>query len=557
MRPLDPRLVRQSGAVRPYLVATTAVGLATTVLVALQAWLLADAITSAFLGGGDLGTVGADIGWLAVTLVGRAALTGAQEWLSRATSARVQADLRMRLLDKVFELGPSWLAQRRSADIAVLATRGIRSLDSYFSQYLPQAVLAALVPLVVLGCLLPADPVAFVTVALTVPLIPVFMALVGLTTRDRTERQWSALQRLGHHFLDVVSGLPTLKIYGRGQVQRAVVARKTDEYRRTTMGTLRLAFLSSLVLELVATLSVALVAVAVGLRLLRGDLDLRTALFVLVLAPEAYLPLRRMGAAHHASAEGLEAAQRMFEVIDADVARYRSQPGPLTGSRVSALQVVGLDVRRDTCPELVVRDFDADVPRGRFVVITGPSGAGKSTVLETILGFVHPERGLVRVVEPDGTASLLGAVELPVWRRQFAYVPQRPYVIAGTVAQNVRLGAPALTDETVRRSLAVAGGLLDELPEGAQTPVGEGGHGLSTGQVRRLALARALVQDRPILLLDEPTAGLDPETEARVLKALLDRPHGQTVLVVSHRPAVIAAADLVVTMTPRRQDAAA
>jgi ATP-binding cassette, subfamily C, bacterial CydCD len=552
VRPLDPRLLRYAGAVRPYLVATVALGVLTAGLVVAQAALLANAITAAFLHGADLSRLGPTLAGLAAIVVARAAISGGQEALARSTSVRVQAQLRNRLVRKVFELGPAWLAGQRTADLTLLATRGVRVLDGYFADYLPQLVLAGLIPVVVLACLLPADLVAFVIVLVTVPLVPVFLALVGLTTRERTQRQWASLQRLGHHFLDVVSGLTTLKIYGRARHQAEVVARVTDDYRRATMATLRLAFLSSLVLELLATLSVALVAVGVGLRLLAGHLDLRTALFVLILAPEAYLPLRRLGAAYHSSAEGLAAAESVFAVLDAPAPAappQRRYSGD-AAKPVAALSIRELTVRREGRPGAVLEALDLDVAAGELVAVTGPSGVGKSTLLDAILGFAPLASGQIMTRTGDDRVRTFGEEPVADWRAQFAWVSQRPHVVAGTVADNVRLGAPHASDDEVARALTRAGDLLAELRFSAATRVGEGGAGLSVGQVRRLALARALVCGRPVLLLDEPTAGLDQATEARVVRTLVGRLPGQTVLVMTHRPALLAAADRVVTLQP-------
>jgi ATP-binding cassette, subfamily C, bacterial CydCD len=552
VRPLDPRLLRYAAAVRPYLVATVALGVLTAALVVAQAALLAYAITAAFLHGADLSRLAPTLAGLGAVVLARAAVAGGQEALARSTSVRVQAQLRNRLVRKVFELGPAWLAGQRTADLTLLATRGVRVLDGYFADYLPQLVLAGLIPAVVLACLLPADLVAFIIVLVTVPLVPVFMALVGLTTQERTQRQWASLQRLGHHFLDVVSGLTTLKIYGRARHQAEVVARVTDDYRRATMATLRLAFLSSLVLELLATLSVALVAVSVGLRLLAGHLDLRTALFVLILAPEAYLPLRRLGAAYHASAEGLAAAESVFAVLDAPAPATPPQCRyPQNATRpLAALSIRDLTVRREGRPGSVLESLDLEVAPGELVAVTGPSGVGKSTLLDAVLGFAPLAAGQITMIT-DGQIRTLAGDPMADWREQFAWVPQRPHVVAGTVADNVRLGAPHASNDEVARALTRAGDLLAELPFSAATRVGEGGAGLSVGQVRRLALARALVCERPVLLLDEPTAGLDQATEARVVRTLVRRRPGQTVVVVTHRPALLAAADRIVTLQPQ------
>jgi len=306
MKPLDPRLVRHARATRRYLAVSVAIGIATAGLVVAQATLLADAISATFL---NRRPVGATLAALAVVVVARALLAWVQETAAHRASAAVKRQLRERLLDHLVRLGPGWLSTQRAGEIATLSTRGIDALDGYFARYLPQLVLAAVVPAIVVARLAGADPLATATIAVTLPLIPVFMTLIGWTAQARHARQFDLLARLAHHFLDVVAGLPTLKVFGRAKAQAQTIRRITDQYRQAAMRNLRTAFLSSLALELIATISVALVAVAVGLRLLDGRLDLRTALLVLILAPEAYLPLRMVGTHFHASAEGLASAE--------------------------------------------------------------------------------------------------------------------------------------------------------------------------------------------------------------------------------------------------------
>ncbi len=383
-----------------------------------------------------------------------------------------------------------------------------------------------------LARILPADPVSALTVGVTLPLVPVFMALVGLSTQDRNRRQFGLLSRLSHHFLDVVTGLPTLKTHGRDGAQVATIREATDRYRRTAMGTLRLAFLSSLVLELVATLSVALVAVGIGVRLVDGRLDLGTGLLVLLLAPEAYLPLRQVGANYHASAEGLAAAERVFEVL--------ATPVPAAGTRTDIpggpLVVDGLTVRYPDRGAPALDGFGLALRPGEIVALTGPSGAGKSTVLQALLGFVAPDSGTVRLGGVD-----LADAEPAAWRERFSYLPQRPHLFAGTVAANIRLAAPGATDAAVAAAARAAGLDVD-----LALPVGEGGLGLSAGQRQRIGLARVFLRDTPFVLLDEPTANLDPATEAAVLRAVRRLSAGRTVLIVAHRPALLALADRVV-----------
>jgi ATP-binding cassette subfamily C protein CydD len=419
-------------------------------------------------------------------------------------------------------------------------------LDAYFARYLPQLVLAALVPAVVLARLLPADLTATATIALTLPLIPIFMALVGLHTEAANRRQFRLLARLSHHFLDVVAGLTTLKIFGRAGTQAAAIRRISAEQRRMTMRTLRVAFLSSLVLELLATLSVALVAVGIGLRLVSGHLDLTTALIVLILAPEAYLPLRQVGAHYHASAEGLAAAEQAFAVLET--------PVPTTGSAPAPAGTIVFD-------DVVVRYRDRDALRlsaaiepGEIVALAGASGCGKSTALDVLLGFVAPHRGRVTAGGVD-----LATVDLTAWRSTIAWVPQRPYLFAGTVGDNIALGqepAPgagpahgvAGPEVVAAARLAGADAFITMLPDGYETVLGDDGTGLSAGQRQRIALARAFLRDAPIVLLDEPTANLDSDTAGEVMAAIRRLAHGRTVIMAAHRPELIALADRIIDL---------
>lgn len=541
MKPLDPRLLRHARATAPHLAVVVALGVATAGLVIAQAGLLARGIAGVVEAGGPTGDLGRVLGWLAVVVAARAAVAWAEEAAAHRASARVKSQLRHRLVARAAELAARRAGGPGRAEAATLAARGLDALDGWFSRYLPQLVLAVVVPVAVLGRLLAADLTATVTVAATLPLIPVFMVLVGLATEAANRRRWRALERLAHHFLDVVAGLPTLKVFGRATAQAEAIRRSTDRYRRTTMGTLRIAFLSSLVLELLATLSVALVAVGVGLRLVEGRLDLETGLLVIVLAPEAYLPLRRVGAAHHASAEGLAAAEAAFAVIEQPVPDDAGQAPPPSLRAGAEVWVEDVRVTHPGRPAPAPDGVSFRVRAGEVVVLTGPSGSGKSTLLRVLLGLTAPDGGRVLLSSAEGTVDL-AEVDGAAWRRTTGWVDQSPYLFPGTVADNVRLGDPAAPPGRVADALRAAG--FD--PERAGQPVGEAGAGLSAGERRRVALARALLRRPSLLLLDEPTAGLDEATEADVLAAVRAAAEHAAVVMVSHRPAAIAAADRVV-----------
>ncbi|MET8749809.1 thiol reductant ABC exporter subunit CydD [Streptomyces sp. NPDC004667] len=541
MKPIDPRLLRYARSTRLFLGAVVALGLAGAGLVIGQAMLIAEIVVGAFEQGLDGGALRTPLLLLAAVALGRGLVAWLTELAAHRASAAVKSELRGRLLERAADLGPGRLDGHRTGSLVALATRGVDALDDYFSRYLPQLGLAVVVPVAVLARIVTEDWVSAAIIVVTLPLIPLFMILIGMATQNRMDRQWRLLSRLSGHFLDVVSGLPTLKVFGRAKAQAESIRSITDDYRRATMRTLRIAFLSSFALELLATLSVALVAVTIGMRLVHGELDLYTGLVILILAPEAYLPLRQVGAQYHAAAEGLAAAEQIFEVLETPApAPGGGAPVPADGLRI---EFDSVEVRYEGRSASSPGPVSFAVAPGECVALTGPSGAGKSTLLHVLLGFVTPTGGRVRIGDAD-----LGALSLEQWRERVAWVPQRPHLFAGTIAENVRLARPGACDEAVEAALRDAGAweFVSALPGGTRTPLGEGGVGLSAGQRQRLALARAFLADRPVLLLDEPTAALDGGTEAAVVEAVRRLAVGRTVLLVVHRPALLAVADRVV-----------
>ncbi|MCB5178045.1 thiol reductant ABC exporter subunit CydD [Streptomyces antimicrobicus] len=556
MKPIDPRLLRHARSTRLFLIAVVALGLAGAGLVVGQAMLLAEIVVGAFQKGLDAGALRTPLLLLAAVALGRAFVAWLTELAAHRAGAAVKSQLRGQLLARAAELGPSRPgaaeaspgrgAAASTGALVTLATRGVDALDDYFSRYLPQLGLAVVVPVAVLARIVTEDWVSAAIIVVTLPLIPLFMALIGWATQSRMDRQWRLLSRLSGHFLDVVEGLPTLKVFGRAKAQAESIRKITDDYRRATLRTLRIAFLSSFALELLATLSVALVAVTIGMRLVHGELDLYTGLVILILAPEAYLPMRQVGAQYHAAAEGLAAAEEIFEVLETplpEAGGARAVPdSPELRFEDVAVRYPG---RAETSPGPV----SLTVAAGECVALTGPSGVGKSTLLNVLLGFVTPAQGRVLVGGVD-----LAELDRAAWRERIAWVPQRPHLFAGTIAENVALARPGATAEEIERSLRDAGAweFVSALPRGADTVLGEGGLGLSAGQRQRLALARAFLADRPVLLLDEPTAALDGETEAAVVDAVRRLSAGRTVLLVVHRPALLSVADRVVELAPLR-----
>ncbi|WP_194922475.1 thiol reductant ABC exporter subunit CydD [Catenulispora pinisilvae] len=555
---LDRRLAEHAGAVRPWTALCAVLGTLSALAVIGQAWALASLIAIGFGGGFGFGSAGraaptASGVWPWLVALGccvavRAGLAWAMEAAAFRAAASVKSALRVGLAAHLMALGPRWLATRKTASLVTLATRGVDGLDGYFARYLPQVVLSATVPAAVLAVLFGADWESGLIVLVTLPLIPLFLWLVGVATRTHVERRRRALDVLAGHFLDVVAGLPDLLVFGRARAQAAAIRRATDEDRAATLRTLRLAFLSSLVLELASTISVAMVAVGIGLRLVAGTLDLRTGLLVLILAPEAYWPLRQVGAFYHASAEGKAAAGEVLGVLETPVPA--PVPGPRASTELAGIEINGLTVSYPGRGEPALSDFSLTVAPGECVALVGASGAGKSTVLKALLGFVDVAAG---------TATACGPI---------AWVPQRPYLFAGTVAENVRLGAGRavsdgdvpdsdlpetdLSDAAVWEALraAAAADFVAALPGGLHARIGEGGHGLSAGQRQRLGLARAFLADRPLVLLDEPTASLDPAAEAEAVASIRSLVADRTAIIVAHRAALLEVADRVVTLGP-------
>ncbi|WP_433225100.1 thiol reductant ABC exporter subunit CydD [Microtetraspora malaysiensis] len=536
------RLARAEPAVRRHLVLCLAAAVLAGLLVLAQAELLSGVLSGRFALAALL------------PLVGVVVVRGALGWLQGVSAGRtatgVKSVLRARLMRRFQESGP---AGPRSGELVTLVGRGLDALDPYLSGYLPAAAVASVVPIAVLARLFVADLASALIVLVTLPLIPVFGALVGWTTKTVTERQWRALSRLGGHFLDVVRGLPTLRAFGRARHQSTVIREVAAAHRAATMRTLRVAFLSSLVLELVASLSLALVAVPVGLRLLSGSLHLDTALLVLLLAPEAYLPLRAMGTKFHASVEGVAAADEAFALLtpasgdrdDRTGGTPDAQPREARheGTRPPEIRFEHVTVRYPGREEPALDDVSLVVAPGERVALVGESGGGKSTLLHLLLGFITPSEGRVLV---DGVD--LATLDLDEWRRRLAFVPQRPHLFAMSVADNIGLGGAA-SPELIRAAAASAqaAGFVEAMPQGYETVLGERGVNLSAGQRQRVALARAFCRpSAEVLLLDEPTARLDGRSEAAVVEATRTLAEGRTAIVVAHRPAMIGLADRVV-----------
>jgi len=547
MRAVDPRLLRYARAARSHLIVTVLLGLAVTGLIVAQAALLAHALAAAALGTGAAALAGTLVLLSGVVVARGAAAYGGEAAALRA-AARVKSQLRRRLIAHCLRLGPAWLGGQQPGQIAATATRGLDGLDPWFARYLPQLVLSVLVPAAVVVTVTATDWISGLVIAVTLPLIPLFAALVGLHTKAQTRRQWRLLAQLSGHFLDVVQGLPTLKAFGRAKAQEQVIATVTEQHRSAAMATLRVAFLSALVLELSAALATALVAVETGLRLLYGHMPYQAALLVLLLTPEAYLPLRAVAAQYHASAEGSAAAESIFGILDTPLPATAPSGGPrapVPDLRSATISLDGVTVAYPGRNHPALARLSLSIDPGELVVLTGPSGAGKTTLLRLLLRFTEPTSGTVRV----GGAGL-AAVPVDPWRAQIAWVPQHPWLFPGSVADNIALGQPGASRAAIEDAARLAGAaaFIESLPRGYDTPLGERAAGLSAGQRQQLALARAFLRDAPLLLLDEPTAHLAPGAAAAIGDVINGPMPGRTIILATHRQPGTVRASQVITL---------
>lgn len=547
---VNKRLLRQTQPERLQLALVIGLGLLAGGLLVAQAYLLSRVISRVFLNGQGLQDVQALLLMLLVVALLRAVLIWSGETLAQRIAGRIKNELRERLATHLLALGPSYTRRERSGELAATAVEGIEALDTYFGQYVPQLALAALVPLTILAFVFPLDFLTGLVLLLTAPLIPVFMVLIGRQAEAMTQRQWIGLSRMSAHFLDVLQGLPTLKMLNRSRDQLEIIARISERFGQTTLGVLRVAFLSALVLELIATLSTAVVAVEVGLRLLYGRLVFEQAFFVLILAPEFYAPLRSLSARFHTAMAGASAAQRIFEILDTPLPKpvLASSPlPPLMAPPAIHFDDVHYTYESGGLPALNGLSFH--LAPGQKIALVGPSGAGKSTVAYLLLRFAEPSRGVITI-----NGQPLAALDPAAWRTQIAWVPQNPYLFHASVADNIRLARPDAGLDQIEWAAgqACAAEFIQALPQGYDTLIGERGARLSGGQAQRLALARAFLRDAPLLILDEATAHLDPEHEVCLQEALTRLLAGRTALIIAHRLSTVYSMDQILVMVEGR-----
>jgi thiol reductant ABC exporter CydD subunit len=540
--PVDRRLIRESRVARTHLALAGVLGVISAVLIVAQAALLAYIIDRAAMHKATLASLKGELGWLAGVLLTRALVNGAFELSGRWGAVRVMSELRGRLIRRILLQSPEQRPDAgRTGELAGTAVQGIDALEGYFAGYLPQLVLAAVVPVAVIGWVITVDPITAGILALTVPLLIVFMVLIGKGARAQAQRRWQALALLGAHFLDVVQGLATLRAYGREDAQEQTLAEVGERYRSETMATLRTAFLSAFVLELCAMIGTALVAATIGVQLVSGTLGLQAGLTVLLLAPEMYGPLRQVGQQFHASTDASTASDAIFQALDSTPAITRaSRPRSPVNPAEGPIQFHAVSYEYPGRAGSALSRVELRLEPGRVTALLGQSGAGKSTLARLLMRLADPTEGRITCAGVN-----LRDLDPEAWRGQIAWVPQRPTLFTGTIAQNIALCDPAATRTEVEQAAhaAHAEQFIRQLPQGFQTPVGEGARRLSAGQAQRVALARAFLADRPLLLLDEPTAHLDDESAQTVSETIRDLAHGRTTLLIVHHPLLTELAD--------------
>jgi ATP-binding cassette subfamily C protein CydD len=544
---IDKRLFQQARSAHLDLILTIALGLLAGIVLVGQAFYLSQIINRVFLEAHALADVRPLLLALLALSLARACLIWGSQVTAQRIAGRVKNNLREHLTAHLLALGPAYAHGERSGELANTAVEGVEALDAYFSQYLPQLASAALIPLTILAFVFPLDFTSGLVLLLTAPLIPIFMVLIGNLADKMTQRQWVSLSRMSAHFLDVLQGLTILKILGRSREQAETISRISYRFGRTTLGVLRVAFLSALVLELVATLSTAIVAVEIGLRLLYGRLLFENALFILILAPEFYIPLRLLGTRFHAGMSGMAAAKRIFEVLDTplSISVSTASDAEISLSYPFIIRFTNVHYAYNDRQRPALNGVSLTITPGQKVALVGPSGAGKSTVAHLLLRFIDPHQGNI-----TANGAPLSKLDLSVWRSHLAWVPQNPYLFHGSVAKNIRLAQPEASLKQVVQAArqAHADVFIQTLPQGYDTIIGERGVRLSGGQAQRLALARAFLKDAPFLILDEATANLDPEYERQIQATLEQLRQGRTALIIAHRLSTVHNADQILVM---------
>lgn len=537
-------LKSQRGDVSRQLSLAVGIGALGGFLLIIQAWFLARIVDAVIFHQASPNQVMPWAGAMAALFLVRSGLIFLSEQVSFDAAAIIRQNLRNRLFSHVQLLGPLYLSRESSGDIATVIIDGVEALEAYYARYLPAMSLAGLVPLSILAFVLPLDWQSALVLMLTAPLIPFFMILIGKGAERLNQKQWKQLARMGGHFLDVIQGLTTLKLFNASRREAQVIARISDDYRQATMKVLRVAFLSALALEFFATVSIAIVAVLIGFRLLFGELDFFVGFFILLLAPEFYLPLRSLGTHYHARMDAIGAAGRMVEILHTSPPESPSTAQSLLHGKLLRVDFHEVHFSYEE-QRTALAGIEFSVRAGERVALVGPSGGGKSTVVNMLLGFIRPGKGNVRVNGLD-----LNRLDREQWRKRLAWVPQNPRLFHGSIRDNVCLGLSEVPEQAIWTAAraARADGFIRHLPEGLDTLVGEGRRGLSGGEVQRLALTRAFLRDAQLVILDEPTANLDRKSERYIQLAIDELAKHRTLIIVAHRLATVRKADRILVL---------
>jgi len=556
-----------------YLRLSVGLGLLSGLLLIAQAWSLASIINAVIFDDAKLGDVTLYLAALLAIFLLRAALNWASEQAAVTAAMRVKRDLRQRLHQRLFDAGPLFLNNERSGELVNTLVDGVDALENYYARYLPVMSLVALVPLSILVFIFPIDWISGLILLVTAPLIPFFMIMIGKGTERLNKKQWRKLARMSAHFLDMIQGLTTLKLFNASRREAQVIARISDDYRRSTMSVLRVAFLSSLLLEFLSTVSIAMVAVLVGFRLMYGELDFFYGFFALLLAPEFYLPLRNMGTHYHARLEAIGAAEKMVEILEPGTLQLEDGVDPLVKVQASVSdggqsELSAAQSPTRYTPEAIVtarsigiafdqvsfdyepgrpalKNISLDIKPNEQIAIVGSSGAGKSTLMNLLLGFITPQTGEIQINQTP-----LETQQLDFWRKQIAWMPQKAHLFHGSIRDNICLGQDDASQHAMEAAAEAAqiADYIESLPDAYDTHVGERGAGLSGGQIQRIALARAFLKDAPVMLLDEPTAHLDDESERMIRQSLKRLAENRTVISIAHRLNTVEQADRIVLL---------
>lgn len=526
-------------------------GLLSSIFIILQAWNLSLIIDSVFLKKLLLNQVTNYIFLFILFSVGRFVFQLLSKNLASEFSSRIKKSIREKLIEKILQLGPINLGKEKSGEISNTIITGVDKLDAYFSQYLIQVILAAFIPIIILIIILPLDFLTALIFFLTAPLIPFFMYLIGSISEKLNQKQWKTLSKMSAHFLEVLQGLFTLKIFNRAKEQIKIIDEIGDSFRKTSFNVLRIAFLSALTLELLSTISIAIVAVAIGLRLMNGNFEFQSALFILILAPEFYMPLRLLGARYHAGQEGLESSKRIFEILSKDVIVNNSDKKiiDLNNIKSHSIRFDSVYFKYNSNDSFELKNINIEIESGKKTALIGPSGSGKSSVINLLLRFIEPQNGKIMIGNDD-----IRSFDLKDWRNQISWISQNPYLFHKSIEENIKLGKPDSSLDEIYEATYKANLLdfIECLPEKFLTNIGEKGERLSGGEAQRIAIARAFLKNSPIIILDEPTSNLDPEIELSILNSINELTQNKTTIIIAHRLNTILNSDKIILMSKGR-----